>query len=117
MRQGLLDLFHQVVQFEGFVDDRGTELRRSSMDLFVSEGGDEDSDDPGVSLPAPDEEGEAVLAGKVHAVREVAATEFLDGLREVWVAGFSGDPAVVVDGEVKSVGKIPSKQEINSWIQ
>lgn len=26
-------------------------------------------------------------------------------------------PAVVVDGEVKSVGKIPSKEDINSWIK
>ena len=25
-------------------------------------------------------------------------------------------PAVVVDGEVKSVGKIPSKEEIKSWL-
>ena len=25
-------------------------------------------------------------------------------------------PAVVVDGEVKSVGKIPSKEDIKSWI-
>ena len=25
-------------------------------------------------------------------------------------------PAVVVDGEVKSVGKIPSKDEIKTWI-
>jgi small redox-active disulfide protein 2 len=25
-------------------------------------------------------------------------------------------PAVVVDGEVKSVGKIPSKEEVKSWL-
>jgi small redox-active disulfide protein 2 len=25
-------------------------------------------------------------------------------------------PAVVVDGEVKSVGKIPSKEEVRSWL-
>jgi small redox-active disulfide protein 2 len=30
--------------------------------------------------------------------------------------GVFGTPAVVVDGEVKSVGKIPSKDEIKSWI-
>ncbi len=30
--------------------------------------------------------------------------------------GVMGTPAVVVDGEVKSVGKIPSKEDIKSWI-
>lgn len=30
--------------------------------------------------------------------------------------GVFGTPAVVVDGEVKSVGKIPSKEEIKKWI-
>jgi small redox-active disulfide protein 2 len=35
------------------------------------------------------------------------------------IAGYGvlGTPAVVVDGEVKSVGKIPSKEEIKSWLQ
>jgi small redox-active disulfide protein 2 len=34
------------------------------------------------------------------------------------IAGYGvlGTPAVVVDGEVKSVGKIPGKEEIKSWI-
>lgn len=34
------------------------------------------------------------------------------------IAGFGvfGTPAVVVDGEVKSVGKIPTKEEIKGWI-
>jgi small redox-active disulfide protein 2 len=31
--------------------------------------------------------------------------------------GVFGTPAVVVDGEVKSVGKIPSKEEVKAWIQ
>lgn len=34
------------------------------------------------------------------------------------IAGYGvfGTPAVVVDGEVKSVGKIPEKEEIKTWI-
>ncbi|MFZ0135113.1 MAG: thioredoxin family protein [Desulfobacterales bacterium] len=34
------------------------------------------------------------------------------------IAGFGvfGTPAVVVDGEVKSVGKVPKKQDVKSWI-
>ena len=31
--------------------------------------------------------------------------------------GVMGTPAVVIDGEVKSVGKIPSKNDVQSWIQ
>lgn len=31
--------------------------------------------------------------------------------------GVFGTPAVVVDGEVKSVGKIPSKEDVKKWIE
>jgi small redox-active disulfide protein 2 len=31
--------------------------------------------------------------------------------------GVFGTPAVVVDGEVKSVGKIPNKEEVKKWIE
>jgi small redox-active disulfide protein 2 len=31
--------------------------------------------------------------------------------------GVFGTPAVVIDGEVKSVGKIPKKEEILKWIK
>ena len=31
--------------------------------------------------------------------------------------GVFGTPAVVIDGEVKSVGKVPSKEEVLSWIK
>ena len=31
--------------------------------------------------------------------------------------GVFGTPAVVIDGEVKSVGKIPNKEEIKVWLQ
>jgi protein-disulfide isomerase len=36
---------------------------------------------------------------------------------EIAKYGVFGTPAVVVDGEVKSVGKIPSKDEIKAWIE
>ncbi|MDY6823672.1 MAG: thioredoxin family protein [Thermodesulfobacteriota bacterium] len=34
------------------------------------------------------------------------------------IAGYGvfGTPAVVVDGEVKSVGKVPKKEDVISWI-
>ncbi len=35
------------------------------------------------------------------------------------IAGYGvfGTPAVIVDGEVKCVGKIPKKEEIKTWIK
>ncbi len=30
--------------------------------------------------------------------------------------GVMGTPAVIVDGEVKCVGKIPSKEDVKKWI-
>jgi small redox-active disulfide protein 2 len=35
------------------------------------------------------------------------------------IAGYGvfGTPAVVIDGEVKSVGKIPKKEDIKAWIK
>jgi small redox-active disulfide protein 2 len=36
---------------------------------------------------------------------------------EIAKHGVFGSPAVVVDGEVKSVGKIPTKDEIKGWIR
>lgn len=35
------------------------------------------------------------------------------------IAGYGvfGTPAVVVDGEIKSVGKIPSKEDVKSWLK
>ena len=47
----------------------------------------------------------------------VAATvEKVTDVMEIAGYGVFGTPAVVVDGEVKSVGKIPSKQDILTWI-
>jgi small redox-active disulfide protein 2 len=31
--------------------------------------------------------------------------------------GVFGTPAVVIDGEVKSVGKIPKKEDVQKWIK
>jgi small redox-active disulfide protein 2 len=56
-------------------------------------------------------------------VREVVAESSVDAKIEkvtdlMKIAGYGvfGTPAVVVDGEVKSVGKIPKKEEIKTWI-
>ena len=45
-----------------------------------------------------------------------AQVEKVTDTMEITGFGVFGTPAVVVDGEVKSVGKIPKKQDVKSWI-
>ena len=45
-----------------------------------------------------------------------ATVDKVTDLMEIAKYGVFGTPAVVVDGEVKSVGKIPDKEEIKTWI-
>ncbi|MBU4185609.1 MAG: TM0996/MTH895 family glutaredoxin-like protein [Proteobacteria bacterium] len=46
-----------------------------------------------------------------------ANVEKVSDIMEIAGYGVFGTPAVVVDGEVKSVGKIPTKEEIKTWIE
>lgn len=46
-----------------------------------------------------------------------AQVEKVTDIMEIAGYGVFGTPAVVVDGEVKSVGKIPTKEEIKIWIK
>jgi small redox-active disulfide protein 2 len=46
-----------------------------------------------------------------------ATVEKVTDVMEIAGYGVFGTPSVVVDGEVKIVGKIPSKEEIRRWIQ
>jgi small redox-active disulfide protein 2 len=46
-----------------------------------------------------------------------ANVEKITDTMEIAGYGVFGTPAVIVDGEVKSVGKIPNKQDIKNWIQ
>lgn len=45
-----------------------------------------------------------------------ASVEKVTDVMEIAGYGVFGTPAVVVDGEVKSVGKIPNKADVLSWI-
>ena len=46
-----------------------------------------------------------------------ATVEKVTDVMEIAGYGVFGTPAVVVDGEVKSVGKIPKKQDVLDWIR
>lgn len=59
----------------------------------------------------------------LKAVKEAVAETSVDAevekvtdVMEIAKHGVFGTPAVVVDGEVKSVGKIPSVEEIKKWL-
>lgn len=45
-----------------------------------------------------------------------ASVEKITDPMEIAGYGVFGTPAVGVDGEVKSVGKIPTKEDVKSWI-
>ncbi len=54
-----------------------------------------------------------------EAVAETGVDAVVEKITDVMkVAGYGvfGTPAVVVDGEVKSVGKIPAKEEVKRWL-
>ena len=55
-----------------------------------------------------------------EAVSEVGATADIEKVTDIMkIAGYGvfGTPAVVVNGEVKSVGKIPKREEVLAWLK
>jgi small redox-active disulfide protein 2 len=56
----------------------------------------------------------------MEAVEEAgvdAQIEKVSDVMEIAKYGVFGTPAVVIDGEVKSVGKVPPVEEIKKWLQ
>lgn len=55
-----------------------------------------------------------------EAVEESAAdahVEKVSDMLEIAKYGIFGTPAVVIDGEVRCVGKVPKKEEVLNWIK
>ena len=46
-----------------------------------------------------------------------AEVEKITDVMKIMTYGVMGTPAVVVNGQVKSVGKVPKKEEVIKWIQ
>ena len=59
---------------------------------------------------------EKIVKEVVLEMDSSATVEKITDIMEIAGYGVFGTPAVVVDGEVKSVGKIPKAEEIKSWI-
>ena len=46
-----------------------------------------------------------------------ATVEKVTDVMEIAGYGVFGTPSVVIDGEVKSVGKIPTKEDVKAWFR
>jgi len=54
---------------------------------------------------------DAIAETGVHAT-----VEKVTDIMEIAGYGVFGTPAVIIDGNVKSVGKIPTKEDVKSWL-
>ena len=59
---------------------------------------------------------EKIVMDAVAEAGVAANVEKVTDMMEIAGYGVMGTPAVVVDGEVKSVGKVPTKEEVKSWL-
>lgn len=58
---------------------------------------------------------EKVVMDALAEAGVAADVEKVTDMMKIAGYGVFGTPAVVVDGEVKSMGKVPSKDEVKSW--
>jgi small redox-active disulfide protein 2 len=63
------------------------------------------------------EQTEKLVQEAVQETGVAANVEKVTGSMDIAKYGVFGTPAVVVDGEVKVVGKVPSKEDIKGWLQ
>jgi small redox-active disulfide protein 2 len=59
---------------------------------------------------------EKVVKEAVAETGVSATVEKVTYIRKIAEYGVFGTPAVVVDGDVKCVGKVPSKQDVKKWV-
>ncbi len=55
-----------------------------------------------------------------EAVAEAGVAADIEKVTDIMkIAGYGvfGTPAVIVDGEVKSVGKVPNKRDVMAWLK
>ncbi len=62
-------------------------------------------------------ETERIVKEAVAEAGVTAEVEYVTDIAEIAKHGIFSTPAVVIDGTVKSTGKIPSKGEILGWLK
>jgi small redox-active disulfide protein 2 len=60
---------------------------------------------------------EKIVKEAVEEAGVSATVEKVKDTLKIAEYGVFGTPSVVIDGEVKSVGKIPTKEEVKQWIK
>jgi small redox-active disulfide protein 2 len=61
-------------------------------------------------------ETEKVVKEAIAEAGADAKVDYVTDIAEIAKQGIFSTPAVIIDGEVKSVGKVPSKAEIRTWL-
>jgi small redox-active disulfide protein 2 len=69
----------------------------------------------GPGCPRCQQTAETVAQALAEAGKE-AQVEKVTGMMEIASYGVLGTPAVVIDGQVKCVGKVPKKEEVKAWL-
>jgi small redox-active disulfide protein 2 len=62
------------------------------------------------------EQTEKIVIEAVAEYKVDASVEKVKDAMKIASYGVFGTPAVVIDGEVKSVGKVPTKEDVVKWI-
>ncbi len=62
-------------------------------------------------------ETERIVKEAVVEAGVTAEVEYVNDIAEIARHGIFSTPAVVIDGTVKSTGKIPSKGEVLNWLK
>ncbi len=57
-----------------------------------------------------------IVAEAVAETGVDAQIQKVTGVMDIASYGVFGTPSVVIDGEVKCVGKIPKKEDVKSWL-
>ncbi len=60
---------------------------------------------------------EKVVMDALAEAGVAANVEKITDVKKIAGYGVFGTPAVVVNGEVKCVGKVPTKEEVKSWLK
>ena len=59
---------------------------------------------------------EKLIREVVKETKSDATVEKVTDMMEIASYGVFGTPSVIIDNEVKSVGKVPKKNEIKAWL-
>ena len=59
---------------------------------------------------------EKLIKEVIKEIKSDATVEKVTDMMEIASYGVFGTPSVIIDNEVKSVGKVPKKKEIKAWL-